>query len=185
MDFQQTTSCRGELLFGNPDYKYNNKIIKYVSDMPLFLVRMLDTVRGLCNINFDVILVNKFFGDFVLNFHKDDEHELMPNCTIATVSVGDECEISFKNKFGVNSYSIVGGSLYLMEGCFQNHNYHSVQGKGLRYSFTFRVHKNNSKILINPWVNLQLGSEQLNREQVFTPKNIAEEMIDYEAFYTR
>lgn len=94
---------------------------------------------------FNSVLVNRYRdGADSMGWHADDERELGPQPTIASVSLGATRSFRFKSKSGGASLAIelTHGSLLLMAGATQSHYRHAVPKTrkvvGERINLTFR-----------------------------------------------
>ena len=86
-----------------------------------------------------------------MGWHSDDEKELGPNPTIASISFGSERDLVFRNKISKETHSIAqaNGCLILIDGKTQKNWQHSIKKTqkviGPRINLTFRniIDKNN------------------------------------------
>ena len=103
-------------------------------------------------IDFNSVLVNYYRdGKDSMGWHSDDEKELGPNPTIASISFGSERDLVFRNKISKETRSIAQahGCLILIDGKTQKNWQHSIKKTqkaiGPRINLTFRniIDKNN------------------------------------------
>uniref|UniRef100_A0A1I8JRS9 Fe2OG dioxygenase domain-containing protein n=1 Tax=Macrostomum lignano TaxID=282301 RepID=A0A1I8JRS9_9PLAT len=96
---------------------------------------------------FNSCLIN-FYKDGSINipWHSDDEVELGPNPTIASISIGAARDFHMRPKGSTNiawSQRLASGSLLIMSGATQSHFQHAVlkdpKVKDLRVNLTFRL----------------------------------------------
>ena len=100
---------------------------------------------ALCT-NFNSVLLNWYRdGSDSLNWHADDEPELGPEPTIASVSFGEMRQFLFKPRGASKTqirFDLVQGSLVVMRGPTQRNWVHSIPKrktvKGSRFNLTFR-----------------------------------------------
>lgn len=83
-------------------------------------------------------------GSDGMGWHSDDEKELMPLATIASISLGGDRKFSFKHRLTKETVSLTlqNGSLLLMKGATQKHWLHQLpktkKNIGPRINLTFR-----------------------------------------------
>ena len=99
------------------------------------------------NINFNNCLVNWYLdGDNYISFHSDDEKEIVKNTPIVGITFceGVARKLRIKDKKSKKTIKDIitsNGSLYVMEGEFQNEFLHGIpkqKKSGKRISLTFR-----------------------------------------------
>lgn len=98
-----------------------------------------------CHENYNSCLLNYYpNGNSGMGWHSDNENSIVPNSSIASISLGAARKFSFKQKSDKNSISLVleNGSLIEMKGTSQNHWLHSLpKSKKItepRINLTFR-----------------------------------------------
>ena len=103
-------------------------------------------------IDFNSVLANFYRdGKDSMGWHSDDEKELGPNPTIASISFGSERDLVFRNKISRETLAITqtNGCLILIDGETQKNWQHSIKKTqkviGPRINLTFRniINKNN------------------------------------------
>ena len=97
------------------------------------------------NIDFNSVLVNYYRdGKDSMGWHSDDEKELGPNPTIASISFGSERDLLFRNKINKEILPIpqTHGCLILIDGKTQKNWQHAIKKTrkviGPRINLTFR-----------------------------------------------
>ena len=97
------------------------------------------------NSNFNSVLANLYRdGQDSMGLHADDEKELGPNPTIASISFGSERNLYFRNKISKEIISIpqTHGCLVMIDGETQKNWQHSIKKTqkiiGPRINLTFR-----------------------------------------------
>jgi alkylated DNA repair dioxygenase AlkB len=95
--------------------------------------------------SFNSCLLNLYpEGTDGMGWHSDNEKELVPNATIASLSLGSERKFSFKHRNTKETMSLIlqNGSLLLMKGVVQKYWLHQVPKTkriiGPRINLTFR-----------------------------------------------
>ena len=79
-----------------------------------------------------------------MGWHSDDEKEIVPNSSIASLSLGADRKFSFKHKTSKETFSILleNGSLLEMRGPIQNNWWHALPKSSKintpRINLTFR-----------------------------------------------
>ena len=126
------------------DYTYSNKTKKgLVWIAPLLKIK--STIENYTIVNYNGCLLNLYHdGNEGMGWHSDDEKEIIPNSSIASVSIGIERKFSFKNKASKETVSIQleNSSLLEMKGTIQRHWLHALpKSKKItqpRINLTFR-----------------------------------------------
>ena len=127
-------------------YKYSGVVNQPFPWTPSLLT-IKTRIESLSNgATFNCVLLNFYRdGSDKMGWHSDDEKELGPNPSIASVSFGATRRFDFKNKTEVhNKFSIhlESGSLLLMQGDMQHHWLHQLPAqkriKEPRINLTFR-----------------------------------------------
>ena len=133
------------------DYKYSGKKLNrrsWTKDLTMIREKIYEEFK----IDFNSVLVNYYRdGKDSMGWHSDDEKELGPNPTIASISFGSERDLVFRNKISKETRSIAQahGCLILIDGRTQKNWQHSIKKTqkviGPRINLTFRniIDKNN------------------------------------------
>ena len=132
-------------------YKYSGKKLNrqdWTEDLTMIRKKIYEELK----IDFNSVLVNYYRdGRDSMGWHSDDEKELGPLPTIASISLGSERDLVFRNKISKETLSIPQphGSLILIDGKTQKNWQHSIKKTrkviGPRINLTFRniINKNN------------------------------------------
>jgi alkylated DNA repair dioxygenase AlkB len=126
------------------DYTYSNKTKKGLSwTAPLLKIKSV--VENYTHVNYNGCLLNLYHdGNEAMGWHSDNEKEIMPNSSIASVSIGIERKFSFKNKLSKETVAVQleNGSLLEMKGTIQKNWLHALpKSKKIsqpRINLTFR-----------------------------------------------
>ena len=133
------------------NYKYSGKKLNrqnWTKDLTMIRKK----IRKELKIDFNSVLVNYYRdGKDSMGWHSDDEKELGPSPTIASISFGSERDLVFRNKINRETLSIpqAHGCLILIDGKTQKNWQHSIKKTrkviGPRINLTFRniIEKNN------------------------------------------
>lgn len=134
--------------YGDPDAVYTYSGIK---NTPLPWIPLLEelktSVEQQCKTNFNSVLINYYrTGSDHMSWHCDDEKELGPNPTIASLSFGERRRFQLKHKMnkGLEVVTIEpdSGSLIVMKDCTQEYWNHRIvktsKQIGPRINLTFR-----------------------------------------------
>lgn len=120
------------------DWDNKSKMGRFVKYLCGIVNKKLDT-------QFNYALVNVFAPKDQLGAHSDNEADIVPNTSIAAVSLGAERDIVFRNKSDgkpILTLCPAAGSLYVMEPPLQTFKTHAVprraRAAGNRMSITFR-----------------------------------------------
>jgi alkylated DNA repair dioxygenase AlkB len=126
------------------EYTYSHKTKKGLEWTPL-LIEIKQLVSSYTGSNYNACLLNLYHdGEEGMGWHSDDEKEIIPNSSIASLSLGTERKFSIKHKATKETHSILleNGSLLEMLGSFQKHWLHSMpKSKKImdaRINLTFR-----------------------------------------------
>ena len=126
------------------EYTYSHKTKKGLGWTPL-LIEIKQLVSSYTGSNYNACLLNLYHdGEEGMGWHSDDEKEIIPNSSIASLSLGAERKFSIKHKATKETHSILleNGSLLEMLGSFQKHWLHSMpKSKKImdaRINLTFR-----------------------------------------------
>jgi len=126
------------------DYKYSGKKLnRHDWNEELMLIRK--KIFKELQIDFNSVLANYYRdGKDSMGWHSDDEKELGPNPTIASISFGSERNLDFRNKITRETISIpqAHGCLIVIDGKTQKNWQHSIKKTqkiiGPRINLTFR-----------------------------------------------
>jgi len=126
------------------DYKYSGKKLNR-HDWTADLIMIREKIYKELNIDFNSVLVNYYRdGKDSMGWHSDNERELGPNPTIASISLGSERDLVFRNKINKEVLPIpqTHGCLILIDGKTQKNWQHAIKKTrkviGPRINLTFR-----------------------------------------------
>ena len=126
------------------DYKYSGKKLNR-QDWTADLIMIREKIYKELNIDFNSVLVNYYRdGKDSMGWHSDNERELGPNPTIASISLGSERDLVFRNKVNKEVLPIpqTHGCLILIDGKTQKNWQHAIKKTrkviGPRINLTFR-----------------------------------------------
>jgi len=126
------------------DYKYSGKKLNR-QDWSSELLQIRKKIFRDLKIDFNSVLANYYRdGKDSMGWHSDDEKELGPNPTIASISFGSERNLYFRNKITKETISIpqAHGCLIVIDGKTQKNWQHSIKKTqkiiGPRINLTFR-----------------------------------------------
>ena len=135
------------------EYKYSGKQLnRQIWSPDLIMIRK--KIYEELKIDFNSVLANYYRdGKDSMGWHSDDEKELGPDPTIASISFGSERDLVFRNKITKETIAIpqTNGCLILIDGKTQKNWQHSIKKTqkviGPRINLTFRniINKNNFK----------------------------------------
>lgn len=133
--------------YGDPGKNYTYSGIA-MNPLPwtALLNRIRKKVEEACDERFNSVLLNFYRNERdSMGHHSDDEPELGPRPTIASLSVGEERRLSFRSKSGqfeALTVPLAPGSLLLMKGDTQRNWKHGIAKSGRRMgprvNLTFR-----------------------------------------------
>lgn len=130
-------------------YSYHNNLLPTRPWSPI-LAKLRKTVEVATGHSFNAVLANRYrTGEDYVGWHSDDEAEMGLEPVIASVSLGNKREFSFRprrtqtstNTLGATSVELSHGSLLLMAADFQQDWQHAVLQSsisGERINLTFR-----------------------------------------------
>ena len=126
------------------EYRYSGKQLnRQIWSQDLIKIRK--KIYEELKIDFNSVLANYYRdGKDSMGWHSDDEKELGPNPTIASISFGSERDLVFRNKITKETLAIpqTNGSLILIDGETQKNWQHSIKKTqkliGPRINLTFR-----------------------------------------------
>ena len=126
------------------DYKYSGKKLNR-QDWTTDLIMIREKIYKELDMDFNSVLVNYYRdGKDSMGWHSDDEKELGPNPTIASISLGSERDLVFRNKINKEVLPIpqTHGCLILIDGKTQKNWQHAIKKTrkviGPRINMTFR-----------------------------------------------
>ena len=133
------------------EYRYSGKqLSRQIWSQDLIMIRK--KIYQELKIDFNSVLANYYRdGKDSMGWHSDDEKELGPNPTIASISFGSERDLVFRKKITKETLAIpqTNGCLILIDGETQRNWQHSIKKTqkviGPRINLTFRniINKNN------------------------------------------
>lgn len=110
------------------------------------LLSIKEKVEKQTNANYNACLLNLYHaGDEGMSWHRDNEKEIVPESSIASVSFGATRKFSFKHVSEEKKVEVMleSGSILDMRGPIQQHWYHALppskKVKDLRVNLTFRL----------------------------------------------
>ena len=143
---KEITTKRKVAFYGDSlmSYTYSNKTKQALTWTPLLMeIKQLATSQT--GSNYNACLLNLYHdGEEGMGWHSDNEKEIIPNSSIASLSFGAERKFAIKHKVTKETHSILleSGSLLEMLGSFQKHWLHSMpKSKKIiapRINLTFR-----------------------------------------------
>ena len=143
---KEITTKRKVAFYGDSlmSYTYSNKTKQALTWTPL-LTEIKQLATSYTGSNYNACLLNLYHdGEEGMGWHSDDEKEIIPNSSIASLSFGSERKFAIKHKATNQTHSILleNGSLFEMLGSFQKHWLHSMpKSKKIiapRINLTFR-----------------------------------------------
>jgi alkylated DNA repair dioxygenase AlkB len=109
------------------------------------LITLKNIVASITKEKYNACLLNLYHsGEEGMGWHSDDEKEIYPNSSIASLSLGAERKFSFKHKYSKETVSLLlgNGSLLEMKGAIQKYWLHALpKAKKIiapRINLTFR-----------------------------------------------
>jgi len=143
---KEITTKRKVAFYADPsiNYTYSNKTKKGLQWTPL-LIEIKQLVTSYTGYNYNACLLNLYHdGNEGMGWHCDDEKEIIPNSSIASLSLGAQRKFAIKHKSTKETHSMIleNGSLLEMLGIFQKNWLHSLpKSKKIidtRINLTFR-----------------------------------------------
>jgi alkylated DNA repair dioxygenase AlkB len=126
------------------EYRYAQKTKKGIPWTPL-LIELKELVANHTKCEYNACLLNLYHdGDEAMGWHSDNEKEIIPNSSIASISLGAARKFAFKHKTTKETQSIIleNGSLLEMSGTIQQNWLHALpkskKVNGPRINLTFR-----------------------------------------------
>ena len=110
------------------EYTYSNKT-KTGLPWNEALLTIKQAIEKYTNVHYNACLLNLYHdGQESMGWHSDDEKEIVPNSSIASVSLGAERKFSFKHKISKETVSVIleNGSLLEMKGSIQKNWLHAM-----------------------------------------------------------
>jgi alkylated DNA repair dioxygenase AlkB len=110
------------------EYTYSNKTKKGLI-WNSTLLKVKEAIEQRTNVKYNACLLNLYHnGNEGMGWHSDDENEIIPNSSIASISLGAERKFSFKHKTTKETFSILleNGSLLEMKGTIQSNWWHAM-----------------------------------------------------------
>ncbi len=126
----EITTKRKVAFYSDPNiqYRYSQRTKKGLEWISI-LLQIKSIVESYTQTKYNACLLNLYHnGNEAMGWHSDNEVEIMPNSSIASISLGAERKFSFKNKTTkeTNTILLENGSLLEMKGELQNHWLHSL-----------------------------------------------------------
>ena len=93
------------------------------------LLILKKSIENITSANYNACLLNLYHdGSESMGWHSDAEKEIVPNSSIASLSLGAERKFSFKHKTSNEKVDVLleNGSLLVMKGPIQNHWLHAM-----------------------------------------------------------
>jgi alkylated DNA repair dioxygenase AlkB len=148
---KEITTKRKVAFFSDPNmsYTYSNKTKQGMEWTPA-LLRLKNRVEAITGSSYNACLLNLYHnGEEGMGWHCDDEKEIVPNSSIASLSLGAERNFSFKHKTTKETISLVleNGSILDMKGEIQKYWLHALP---------------KTKKVIAPRINLTFRQMQMN-----------------------
>jgi len=143
---KEITTNRKTAWYGSKsfEYTYSNKT-KIAFPWNKELIDLKTIIEKQCQEEFNSCLLNLYHnGNEGMAWHSDDEKTILPNSTIASLSIGAERRFLFKHKHTQQKIelNLQNGSLLLMKENTQNYWWHSLPKsakiKSPRINLTFR-----------------------------------------------
>lgn len=143
---KEITTNRKTAWYGSQsfEYTYSNKT-KIAIPWNKELIDLKTIIEKQCQEEFNSCLLNLYHnGNEGMAWHSDDEKTILPNSTIASLSIGAERRFLFKHKHTQQKIelNLQNGSLLLMKENTQNYWWHSLPKsakiKSPRINLTFR-----------------------------------------------
>lgn len=143
---KEITTKRKVAFYSDPNiqYRYSQRTKKGLTWIPL-LLQIKSIVESFTHTQYNACLLNLYHnGNEAMGWHADNEVEIKPNSSIASISLGATRKFSFKNKITKETTSLLleNGSLLEMKGTLQNHWLHclpkSTKITTPRINLTFR-----------------------------------------------
>ena len=161
--------------FGDPGYEYGYKgAIRKAKPWPAWLLKIRNTLQQRFNQPFNFALIN-YFPDIHsgIKGHSDAERDMKSRSIIACISVGYPHILTIQrfNHEVLQEVEIPSGSMYTMEGQFQEFLLHGVRPKSLpieetptkqqyRFSITFRHLLLRDKVTAEPQIKKNPGKKR-------------------------
>lgn len=135
--------------YGDPGiaYSYSGIHMKALPWTPA-LLKIKKQLEADLNTSFNSVLINYYRdGNDHMSYHADDEKELGPRPTIASLSFGETRSFQLKHKYDLQKKTVIlpvtNGSLVVMKGDLQHYWVHKIaktkKAIGARVNLTFRM----------------------------------------------
>lgn len=143
---KEITTKRKVAFYGDSlmSYTYSNKTKQALTWTPL-LMEIKQLATSYTGSNYNACLLNLYHdGEEGMGWHSDDEKEIIPNSSIASLSIGAERKFAFKHKTTKETVNLIleNGSLLEMKGPIQQYWWHSLpktkKVQAPRINLTFR-----------------------------------------------
>lgn len=127
---KEITTKREVAFYGDEgiEYTYSKKTKKGLQ-WTTTLLQMKYLVESYTKSTYNACLLNLYHdGKEGMGWHSDDEKEIVPNSSIASLSIGNDRKFSFKHKSTKESISVMleNGSLLEMKGAIQKYWLHEL-----------------------------------------------------------
>ena len=127
---KEITTKRKVAFYSDPaiSYTYSNKT-KLGVHWTSTLLKIKNSIEALTGAQYNACLLNLYHnGDEGMGWHSDDEKEIYPNSSIASISLGAERKFAFKHKHSQETVSLLlgNGSLLEMKGEIQKYWLHAL-----------------------------------------------------------
>lgn len=126
------------------DYTYSN-VKKKGLPWTTELLQIKSLIESRTGASYNACLLNLYHnGEEGMGWHSDDEKEIIPNSSIASLSIGAERKFAFKHKTTKETVNLIleNGSLLEMKGPIQQYWWHSLpktkKVQAPRINLTFR-----------------------------------------------
>ncbi len=127
---KEITTKRKVAFYSDPNiqYRYSQKT-KIGLPWTIELLELKSRIESFTHTSYNACLLNLYHnGNEAMGWHADNEIEIKPHSSIASLSIGAERKFSFKHKTTKETLSMVleNGSLLEMKGLLQKHWQHSL-----------------------------------------------------------
>jgi alkylated DNA repair dioxygenase AlkB len=141
--------CMGD---NDVNYKYSG-IINKTNKWDNLILEIKNKISSITKQNYNFCLFNYYQdGDSYINWHSDNEKDIIPNSSIVSISLGNPRLFKLKNKTTKETKNIIlnSGDILIMSGNCQNEYLHCVP-KSKKYNLprinlTFRLMKVDNEI---------------------------------------
>jgi alkylated DNA repair dioxygenase AlkB len=127
---KEITTKRKVAFYSNPNisYRYSQKTKNGIPWTPI-LLEIKSIIESYTKKQYNACLLNLYHnGNESMGWHADNEIEIIPNSSIASLSLGAVRKFSFKNRSSKQTTSLLleNGSLLEMKGTLQQHWLHCL-----------------------------------------------------------